>query len=465
MRDTNIETLEPNSVIHDRYLVVCLIGRGGMGAVYEATDQRLGNRVALKQKLVNGARLAKAFEREARLLARLHHPALPRVTDYFSERSDQFLVMEFIPGENLAELLKRRERTFGVQEVLLWGDQLLDALQYLHRQQPIVVHRDIKPQNLKQHTNGGIVLLDFGLAKGGIALGEDSSLRSLPGATPAYAPLEQLHGTGTEPRCDVYALAATLHHLLTGRPPVDALTRAAALLNRQPDPYRSAHELNPGVPSAVGHLLSRMLALAVNERPSDVDGLRAELRRAFEQAQSSHPHACSPAVHDSGPEMPTASWPPTNGIAPGPQPEVVASPPVRMIVSPALRRAQFLAPVLQAARVLWVDDDPLNVRPFCGILNSLGVAVDLVTSTSEALASTANTRYQLIISDIERDGIADEGLAFLRALHRRGPHPKVIFFIANLDPQRGTPPGAFGITSSGEDLLHLVFDVLERECL
>jgi serine/threonine protein kinase len=100
-----MQTLEPNSVIHNRYLIVRLIGQGGMGAVYEAMDQRLGNRVALKQKLVSGAHLAKAFEREAKLLARLQHLALPHVTDYFSERSDQFLVMEFIPGENLAELI------------------------------------------------------------------------------------------------------------------------------------------------------------------------------------------------------------------------------------------------------------------------------------------------------------------------------------------------------------------------
>jgi CheY-like chemotaxis protein len=125
----------------------------------------------------------------------------------------------------------------------------------------------------------------------------------------------------------------------------------------------------------------------------------------------------------------------------------------------------MLAPVLPAAQILWVDDNPVGVRSFSGILNSLGVAVDLVTSSSEALARTATKRYHLIVSDIERDGVADEGLAFLRALQRRGTYPKIIFFIANLDPRRGIPPGAFGITNSGEELLHLVFDVLERECL
>jgi CheY-like chemotaxis protein len=136
-----------------------------------------------------------------------------------------------------------------------------------------------------------------------------------------------------------------------------------------------------------------------------------------------------------------------------------------MVVSPALRRAQLLAPVLQAAQVLWVDDNPASVRAFCGILNSLGLAVDLVTSSSEALARTADKTYHLIVSDIERDGVTDEGLAFLRALQRRGAYPKIIFFISNFDPKRGTPQGAFGITNSGEELLHLVFDALERECL
>jgi eukaryotic-like serine/threonine-protein kinase len=160
--------LAPNTLIHDRYLIVDQIGQGGMGAIYEAIDQRLGNRVALKQTLVSGAQLDKAFEREAKLLASLHHPALPVVSDYFTDVGGQFLVMQFIPGDDLATLLHRHGRPFPPDEVLHWADQLLDALDYLHTQEPPVIHRDIKPQNLKLTPRGGIVLLDFGLAKGAV---------------------------------------------------------------------------------------------------------------------------------------------------------------------------------------------------------------------------------------------------------------------------------------------------------
>jgi serine/threonine protein kinase len=187
--------LAPNTLINNRYLVVRQIGQGGMGAIYEAIDQHLGNRVALKQTLVSGEHLDRAFEREAKLLAGLHHPALPVVSDYFTDSSGQFLVMQFIAGDDLATLLHQRGQPFPPDEVLKWADQLLDALDYLHAQQPPVIHRDIKPQNLKLTPRGGIVLLDFGLAKGAVL--HQSSLAggsSIFGYTPQYAPLEQIQG-------------------------------------------------------------------------------------------------------------------------------------------------------------------------------------------------------------------------------------------------------------------------------
>jgi serine/threonine protein kinase len=140
-----------------------------MGAVYEAVDERLDTTVALKETLFSDERLRKQFEREARLLARMHHPALPRVSDHFSENEGQFLVMQFIAGEDLGEMMKDKRGKrgpFPVEQVLMWGDQLLDALDYLHTQEPQIVHRDIKPQNLKLTSRGQIILLDFGLAKG-----------------------------------------------------------------------------------------------------------------------------------------------------------------------------------------------------------------------------------------------------------------------------------------------------------
>src|SRR5215208_5457505 len=233
--------LQPNTLLQGRYLILDQIGRGGMGAVYKATDTRLRSTIALKETLVGGEMLLKAFEREAQLLAGLRHPALPRVSDHFIDESGQFLVMEFIPGDDLATLLLKRGSPFPFGDVLRWGDQLLDALDYLHSRQPPVIHRDIKPQNAKLTDRGEIILLDFGLAKGAAAqMSRVTSTGSIFGYTPHYAPLEQIQGAGTGARSDLYSLAATLHHLLAGSPPPDALTRAAATINEIADPLAPA---------------------------------------------------------------------------------------------------------------------------------------------------------------------------------------------------------------------------------
>ncbi|GAB4434438.1 MAG: hypothetical protein OHK0015_24190 [Chloroflexi bacterium OHK40] len=269
--------LEPGSLLFQRYQIVRLVGRGGMGAVYEAIDRRLRNTVALKQMIGSAEENAEAFEREAQILAALRHPALPKVIDYFRDGGGRFLVMEFFSGADLAALQARRAAPFPVDEIVTWADQLLAALDYLHTRQPPVLHRDIKPQNLKLTPEGQIVLLDFGLAKG---VGQPQSFF---GYTLQYAPLEQIDGSGTEPRSDLYALAATLYHLLTDTAPASAPIRADALLAGQPDPLRPAHELLPGVPRELSALLGRALALRREDRPSSAAAMRDELRVAAVQ--------------------------------------------------------------------------------------------------------------------------------------------------------------------------------------
>ena len=138
--------LSEGTVLQSRYRIVRQLGQGGMGAVYEAVDERLDTIVALKETLFTDEKLRKQFEREARLLARLHHPALPRVSDHFNESEGQFLVMQFIAGDDLAEMLTQRNAPFPQDEVLRWADQLCDALDYLHTQEPQIIHRDIKPE-------------------------------------------------------------------------------------------------------------------------------------------------------------------------------------------------------------------------------------------------------------------------------------------------------------------------------
>lgn len=271
--------LTPDTVLQDRYRIIRQLGQGGMGAVYEAIDERLDTTIALKETLFADERLRKQFEREARLLARLHHPALPRVSDHFSEIDGQFLVMQFIPGEDLAEMIANRRGPFPADQVMSWADQLLDALDYLHTQDPQIIHRDIKPQNLKLTARGQIILLDFGLAKGQASeVSRVTTAQSIFGYTPNYAPLEQVQGLGTDPRSDLYSLSATLYHLLTGVKPPDALTRAAAIINGTTDPLLPANEVNSAIPVENARVLAQALAQNREQRFPNAAAMRRALQ-------------------------------------------------------------------------------------------------------------------------------------------------------------------------------------------
>ena len=254
-----------------------------MGAVYEAVDERLDTVVALKETLFTDEKLRKQFEREARLLARMHHQALPRVSDHFNEADGQFLVMQYVAGDDLAEMLTKRNSPFPQEEVLRWADQLCDALDYLHTQDPQIIHRDIKPQNLKLTTRGQIVLLDFGLAKGSVGqMSVVTTSASIFGYTPNYAPLEQVQGLGTDPRSDIYALAATLFHLITNVKPPDALSRAGAIVNGQPDPLPPANRVTNQVSGAVAAVLSKGLSQKRDDRFESANAMRDALKLASE---------------------------------------------------------------------------------------------------------------------------------------------------------------------------------------
>lgn len=273
--------LLPETILQGRYRIVRQLGQGGMGAVYEAVDQRLDTIVALKETLFTDEKLRKQFEREARLLARLHHQALPRVSDHFNEGDGQFLVMQYIPGEDLFEMQTRRQSAFSQEEVLRWADQLCDALDYLHTQDPQIIHRDIKPQNLKLTARGQIVLLDFGLAKGsGGLMSAVTTSASIFGYTPNYAPLEQVQGLGTDSRSDIYSLAATLYHLVTNVKPPDALSRAGAIVNGMPDPLVPADSVSAHVSRSLSAVLDKAMSQKRDDRYASASEMREALRVA-----------------------------------------------------------------------------------------------------------------------------------------------------------------------------------------
>ncbi|HEX7316813.1 MAG TPA: protein kinase [Pyrinomonadaceae bacterium] len=295
--------LAPNTLLQNRYLIQSAVAQGGMGAVYIATDQRLRCFVALKETFFHDAPLLRAFEREAQLLASLRHPALPNVTDHFTENGGQYLVMQYIPGDDLEDMLRREGRPFPLATVLEWADQLLDVLDYLHTQPHPIIHRDIKPKNLKLTARGQVVLLDFGLAKGAAGQMQVSGAsKSVLGYTPGYAPLEQVvradqrwvevltitngahlsraQGRGTDARSDLYSLGATVYRLITGQPPKDAPARALSVWAGRPDPLPPAFEANSDVSPAVSEVLARAMAVEGDERFATADEMRHALRVA-----------------------------------------------------------------------------------------------------------------------------------------------------------------------------------------
>lgn len=271
--------LAPDTILQSRYRVVRHLGKGGMGAVYEAVDLRLGHTVALKQTLTSDEELWKQFEREARLMARLNHPVLPSVSDYFTEGHRAFLVMQFVEGSDLAQIIAQQPGPFPRQAVVAWADQLLDALIYLHSRERQIIHRDIKPHNLIVTPSGQIALLDFGLAKTQTEADGEASCTSVFGYTPRYAPIEQIQDLGTGPQSDIYALGATLYHLLTGVKPTDALTRAAALVSSRPNPLKPANEINSAVSPELAAVLTRAMAQNPDERYGSAIEFREALRR------------------------------------------------------------------------------------------------------------------------------------------------------------------------------------------
>lgn len=276
--------LAAGQILRDRYVIRQIIGRGGMGSIYLAEDKRLPGRLcALKEvqpdpSLPETARAQgrEQFYREASVLARLDHPNLPKVSDFFSEGDSDYLVMDFVPGDDLKTLVdraRREGRFLPVAEVLSWASQLADALEYLHSQEPPIIHRDIKPSNLKVTPTGILKLVDFGLVKQSAP--DEITITVIQGrGTAHYTPLEQYGGdTGhTDPRSDIYSFGATLYHVLTNTPPSEAKLR---FLNAEA--LKPPRELNPNLSPQLESAVLWAMKLHPDERPHDVPTFRLAL--------------------------------------------------------------------------------------------------------------------------------------------------------------------------------------------
>lgn len=273
--------LNTGDVLRGRYKIREQIGQGGTGSIYLAEDLRLEGRLcALKEVEHDRSLPPKIFEeardqfmREATVLARLDHPNLPKVSDFFSQESRDYLVMDYVPGDDLRTLMldARRQKTFLREDVVLgWVNQLINALTYLHRQEPPLIHRDIKPSNLKLTPSGLLKLVDFGLVK--VLAPDEMTITVIQGqGTILYTPLEQYGSDGahTDVRSDIYSLGATMYHMLTCEAPADARKR---FLN--PESLLPPREINSAISKRTERAILGAMSLHPDERPKSVEDLR-----------------------------------------------------------------------------------------------------------------------------------------------------------------------------------------------
>lgn len=266
----------------DRYLIKKEVGQGGFGQVYQAFDTRFDNFVAIKQlsvqNLPEGTRTGanSSFDFEAKLLRKLSHPHLPKVIDYFAVGQIHFLVMDFIEGQNLVDYLEQQpEQWLNEAEALALMDPVLDALEYLHGQDPPIVHRDIKPGNIIRTPESKVYLVDFGLAK--LDRGSRLNVPTAGFMSPGYAAPEQALRQ-VDPRADLYSVGATLYTLLTGEVPSSATDHSTSLTSRATEPLRPIKEVNASVSQHTAEVVMKLLALNPDDRYPTATAARQALR-------------------------------------------------------------------------------------------------------------------------------------------------------------------------------------------
>ncbi len=271
-------SLSPNQFLHQRYQIHSLLGQGGMGSVFRATDMVMNRIVAIKERTpdpnatAQGLAQARAqFQREAQILGALSHPNLPHIYDFFTANGNEYVVMEFIEGQNLAEVVAQHG-AINEGAVRAWAEQILDALAYIHERN--IIHRDIKPANIIVQKDGKVVLVDFGLVK----LFDPNDPRTMTVmrgmGTPEYAPLEQFSaGMHTDARSDLYAFGATLYHVLSSRAPLDVPKR---LLN--PHQQQTLRALNPKISAAMEAVVDKAMQVQPQARWQSAREMKEQIK-------------------------------------------------------------------------------------------------------------------------------------------------------------------------------------------
>lgn len=292
--------LAVNDVLQNgRYVIEGFLGGGGMGRVYRVRDKRLENkRWAIKEMSIDHlltteelSQGVEAFRREAAMLAHLSHPNLPKVIDNFEENSRQYLVMDLVEGQTLSSYLSSNHgQPLPVDKVLDWAVQVCDALSYLHRQQPPVIFRDVKPDNIMVDKEGVVKLIDFGIAR---HFKTGKTKDTVAFGTPGYASPEQWGKQQSDVRSDVYALAATLHHVLTGRDPIQHSLFV----------FPPARQLNPTVPAGLSAALQKALSFNPDDRWASVEDFRQAISASFQTESLFLPLSSQMTVASANPNV------------------------------------------------------------------------------------------------------------------------------------------------------------------
>jgi len=312
-------SLQPDTILRERYRIEGQLGKGGMGTVYLAFDQALNIRVAVKENLNLNPQSERQFRREAELLANLRHPNLPRVTDHFILEEQQYLVMDYIGGKDLQSRAARQAPT--LDEVLSWADSVCDGLTYLHTRKPPVIHRDIKPANIKLQPDGTIMLVDFGIAK---EFDQAVTTTGARGLTPGFSPPEQYGAQRTDARSDQFSLGATLYALLTGKRPTDSIERTIKKVELTPP-----SALNPAIPEYIDAALKRALALDQDARFPDIETFKNALHGKI---------APETILEDA--RLRASEEPDVKTVLEGTSSQAISPAPPGMVVEPAISEAR-----------------------------------------------------------------------------------------------------------------------------
>jgi ribonuclease HIII len=262
-RIQDIDELKPGRVLRDR-LIEEKLGQGGFGIVYKATHQRLGRIEAIKRTVYSDDSYLRLFESEAKMLVNLEHQSLPKVYDYFQEGKHAYLAMEYIPGTSLNEHVQNKsENGLSLKVTLDTIKSVIDALIYLHQQTPPIVHRDIKPDNIRITPDQKVYLVDFGIAKKIIEGTQTTKLKQA--ASPGFSPIEQHMSRSTNTQTDIYALGATLYYMLSGVVPIPA-TERHSIRDEKDDPLPPLGDMNTEVTLELQAVIKRMMAILPEDR-------------------------------------------------------------------------------------------------------------------------------------------------------------------------------------------------------